>query len=563
MIVTPVYECDPNVLVTGVLDGASMEVSTDQGQGGQFLFYGNSVRFSVGSLKLGEAVTAKQYLRECDIESKPSATVKAAALTKLDPARISPVVCPGAKQVEVTGLVAGALVTIGAGRYGGEKALLGSATAKATKQTFDVPEMPSWPSGPAQYVLAEQSRCNARQTVLEGTQIEGLPSVPGAPTLPTMVECGRLVAVTGLVAGVTVRLTSDQADWAVLSAPLQATDTQMTVMLYRPLRKGEKVTATVTGCGAGAGAATTGTVLALTNLLAPKVQEPVRSWMSHVKVVDCVPGAQVHVYVNGVWRARGEATGTAVEVFAGDLKAEDRVTALQCLCTKISPTSAVATVTLGRMRVKPQPAPAVRGPASQSVTVHVEDLDDRHKVPAKITMPGGSTFPANAPFDWIFPLGMANPTIQVTAVDYAMETVTWPLVDPPPVPTTAPLSLQLQAYATGIVVKEVSWTVSKQEVPPNLPSFVASASGSSASVNLPKPASGQTLYYIGCSVDFTYFGASRTVNFVNHTISNYPGTAMIGWSGTPLTGKFELTGVWTYNAEGAVEFVFWVHFAGV
>lgn len=561
MIVQPVYECDTNVLVTGIRDGALMEVKTDRPQGNQYLFYGNDVRFSLIPLKLGEEVIAKQSFRACGMDSSPSAPVKAVTMTRLPSLRILPVVCPGSKQVKITDLVVGAEVTIYAGRDG-SASLLGQATANSTTQTFDLPPtFPTFQGAPAQYLEGHQTRCNVGSLVTLKQPIEGLPSVPGAPTLPTMVECGRVVEVTGLVAGVTVRLTSDQADWPLLSAPLQATDTKMAVMLYRPLREGEKVTATATGCGAGAGAAATATVQPMSNLSAPKVKEPVRSWMYTVKVIDCVSGAQVHVYVNDVWRGRSEATSPMVEVFVGDIKVEDRLTALQCLCTKISTKSAVANVTKGKMRLKLQPDPVVRGAAAQSVTVHVDDKDDRHTVPSTVLI-GGSTFPANSAFSWIFPIGSANPAVKVTAVDYDTENTTWPLVNPPPVVTTAPLLLQLLADAPA-VIKTVNWTVYKQEVPPASPSQVSTASGSSSSVSLPKPTSGQIVYYVTCSVNFDYNGGNFTAGWVQHGVSTYPGSGMIGWSGTPLTGKFALQGAWVPNDEGGYDLMFWIYFWGV
>ena len=63
------YECDTKVRVTGILDGALLDLHTDRPQGGDNIFHGNDVSFSMLPLNLGEAVTAKQWRRTCRMES--------------------------------------------------------------------------------------------------------------------------------------------------------------------------------------------------------------------------------------------------------------------------------------------------------------------------------------------------------------------------------------------------------------------------------------------------------------------------------------------------------------
>ena len=109
----------------------------------------------------------------------------------------------------------------------------------------------------------------------------------------------------------------------------------------------------------------------------------------------------------------------------------------------------------------------------------------------------------------------------------------------------------------------MSWSVSKQELPPNPPLHVANANGSSAQVSLPKPTSGQIIYYIGCTVDFTYGGQPFSASFVQHTVSNVPGTAMIGWSGNPATGKFALVGAYVSTEDEGYELQFLIYFWGL
>ena len=563
-IVPPIYECDTSVLVIGIQEGASMDLRSNE-QGNQYLYYGTECSFGVLPMKLNEEFKAKHHFRTCNMESNPSVGVKAQKLTSLPAARILPTVCPGAKQITIADLKPGANIVVYAGRNGAGS-LLGEATAAHKQQQFDLPPtLPTFPEGPAQYLEASQSRCQVGQTQTLRTPIEPLPMTPQAPFLsvPFLTECGRLIEVTNLQAGTTLRVTSDQADWPMLSPPILATGQRMLVYLYRTMRNGEKVTVSVTGCGAGPGAATTKQVMPMSAFGPPKIHAPLRSWMNWVKVIDCMPGAQVHVFVGGKWRARGEAFDTVCDIFVGDLKVEDRVTALQCLCTKISHESPPESVTPGKMRVELSPNPAIRKPQSQSVKVIVKDDDDKHEVPAKIHLPGGSAFDANTSFNWIFPLGQAGPAVQIKAAEYSDANATWPVADPPPVaPPTATLTLQLLADAPA-VINNVSWSVYKQEIPPNPPSPVGSVSGSSAQIALAKPASGQIIYYIACTVDFSYGGQAFSVSFVKHDVSVNPGMAMIGWPSNTTTGKFALVGALVANDEGGYDPEFLIYFWGL
>lgn len=145
----------------------------------------------------------------------------------------------------------------------------------------------------------------------------------------------------------------------------------------------------------------------------------------------------MHVFVKGKWRGQAEAITEIATVQVGTLSHEDRITALQTLCTKISDQSVPVSVTLGRLWVVVKPETIVKCPNPQNVTVIVDDADYLFPVPATVHMPG-ATFPANTPFAWTFAAGQLAPASSVGYPDYASAPVTWnvqePAQPPPPPP---------------------------------------------------------------------------------------------------------------------------------
>ena len=337
------------------------------------------------------------------------------------------------------------------------------------------------------------------------------PPFISAPVL----ECARLVSIScdARGHGCALQILSDDPKTPILSGKIIITQDHTVVYLYRPLLAGETITAVLTGCGAGPEARQSHVVGTLPKLPKPVVLEPLRTWQRSVFVgKHGEPGAQVYLFINGKYAGHVEAVDSSVQFFVGELKLEDKVTALQCLCTKFSEVSEVAAVTLGHMTVNV--ASIVRGPNPQNVVVVVNDADiSSHVVAGTVHLPGGVTHPTNTPFSWVFPLAQPGPAATVSAQDYVTESVKWTLTDPPPTPPAPPaaLALELGNAVTYAILKKVDWDISHVASPGAGPTVVDTKSGITASSVLPKPSGAQELYYVGCSAEFEYAGQKKTV----------------------------------------------------
>ncbi len=360
--------------------------------------------------------------------------------------------------------------------------------------------------------------------------------------------------------GSTVRLSSDQADTPVLSAPIVCSSSTVDIPTYRPLRAGETVTAKVAGCGAGPGSTASRSVDAVPALNPPQVHNPTRIWQTLAQVDKCVPGARVHLFVGDVWRGAADAADETAWVPCGALKPEDQLTAVQTLCSAVSSRSQEAvTATFGKMKVTVQPSPITKSANPQPVTVVVRDADDGHPVSGTVSMPGGVNQPTNVQFAWTFPPGQPGPAAKVHATDYEDAGVDWPLQEPPQ-PQPALMTLDFANNNPGVTVSKVEWQVTTRDAN-GVDVDMGHPTGSTAQVALPKPPGGSSqLYCVQCSVTV----GSTVVKVVNGLCPDGSGRASIGWDGNPLTAHFRLYGTIVYD-EKAKKYVpvYWVTYTGV
>ena len=430
-IQAPVLECDTAVLVTGLRDGSTFTLTRSSGPA-TYEYYGGAVWANTAALHVPDSVSVVQEFQICRTSSPPGGPVAVTKATQLGKPVLHGPLCADTRLVTISGLRKGATLTIYVGRTTGPGAsqagLLGQASVATETQTFPLPSDLNILAGPPEYIYAYQERCGIGSPDSDQLALSGLAAAPGPPQLGQLVECARAVRVGGLAAGSTVRLSSDQADTPVLSAPTCCYATTVDIPTYRPLRIDEVVTATVTGCGAGPGSAASRSVDKVPALNPPEVHNPTRIWQTMVRVDKCVPGARIHLYVNDVWRGAADAYDDTTMVPCGTLKLEDRLTAVQTLCTEISSRSQMPVgVTLGRMKVQVQPAPITKNANPQPVTVDVQDEEDGHPVSGTISLPGGVNQPTNAQFAWTFPPGQPGPAATVHATDYEDAPVDWPL----------------------------------------------------------------------------------------------------------------------------------------
>jgi len=150
--------------------------------------------------------------------------------------------------------------------------------------------------------------------------------------LAPLYNCARSVVVANAHPGCLVTVFSG-ATTNVLANPVVATGSDLVVPLWTALFTGEQVQVEQTGCHAN-GQSKPLTVLALPPVAPPKISGPVLSDATGVTVTGVLPGAQVFLYVNGVFRSQVLAlTGTVVlRVGAPGLTPQNHVEVTQELC---------------------------------------------------------------------------------------------------------------------------------------------------------------------------------------------------------------------------------------
>ena len=557
-IVPPLYACDQSVLVTGIIDGMQVQVESSDGGGGLYQYGGNTLRVGTKALKEGAKVKATQYSQNCNFHSIVSSEVIVGKATTLPTPAILGPICTGLGQVVITDLVPGAEIHLYAGRDGSET-LLGAATAAFTTQTFGVPDpLPPFSGGPTAYLRANQARCGVGSMTTVQTAVDQRTGNPQPPFISAPVlECARLVSIScdARGHGCALQILSDDPKTPILSGKIIITQDHTVVYLYRPLLAGETIAAVLTGCGAGPEARRSRRVESLPAVPTPDIEGPVRSWQRSVLVRNTLVGAQVYPFINDKYAAHAEATQHATRFPAAPFNPEDKITAQQCLCTRLSKLSEPAIVTFGHMKLTVSPVPIVRGATAQTVEVRAKDADYGNVVAGLVHLPGGVTLLTNAPFGWVFPVGQSAPATTVTAPDYVMENVKWNLVDPaslppPPPPPPAALTLELANQVPSVILTKAEWDISHIASAGSGPIVVDTKTGFAVLSVLPKPAGAQESYFVGCTATFDYNGKSQTVQRLVALLMDFPFKATVRWEGKSEKAHFDFLAAYAQNADG-------------
>jgi hypothetical protein len=273
-----------------------------------FGFHGNTLIAGTKRLLKGEQVLAGQSFSRMGLNS-PTDSQPVLDANASTPSIRQPV-CADTREITIDGLRQGYTVLLFAGRTQGntqEQEGPWKATAGSATQGFLLPnDLQGSMSGPAEYLFVYQEDCHGKRSLPgnpPNAPLIRLSVSPPQPALGTLYECARWVHVSNLEPGTTVSLTSDQQDWPVLAGSQVAYSPEIDILLYRPLRAKEIVTATVSPCGSGQGNSSSTAVQAL-SALNPGGSRSYCAWQNSVKVEKCVPGAGPRVHHRRLARQR-------------------------------------------------------------------------------------------------------------------------------------------------------------------------------------------------------------------------------------------------------------------
>jgi hypothetical protein len=552
----PVPGCAQAVPVSGLLQGASTHLTAGSGVL-YYPFVGAAFWALLGrEAHPPESFSASQHFERCHVfspSSAPPVPVDKALPLRKPAIQQGSITCPAAQAIVVTNLEPGAVVTFKIVGPSGTTVIgrIGVGQGVSSAQ-FWLPDLsgqvPPAPPYPAMVVVQEFCGQSAESDPVYFTKFQGGVFPPFI--IEPVTECAHYVQLN-MEGGAVVRLYSDQADSPVISAPTYVYSNNW-IKTYRGLRVGEHITAKLEASCQPPELKVSPPVevQGLPTLPAPKVLEPVRVFHTVVWLKDVVPGAQVHVFVNGQWRATAPATGMyagVLTVFVGALKPEDKITALQAICTKLSrQTDPPAMVKFGQMKVWSEPGSLVQGQPA-SVTIKAVDVDNKSPVAGTVSLGGSVAGVTNKPIAVSPALGQAALTFSVSAPGYTTETLAVPASPPAPVkPAVLTIVTALGFNASKKSITEITWhllgpsgSFTKTEKPNTNPAAVQFA--------LPKPSGSFTPFTLSCLVKFEYenfnfiAGASGTgsSNWIEGgLIKPSPSTIELHWTGVDTTANF-------------------------
>jgi hypothetical protein len=328
----PLVACQTAVLVTDVVDGATVTLRHKDSSTQQAPFDLSGLWFRIPPLVQGDTVVARQEMVPCELESGDSAPpVGVGSASGLPAPTVLEPLCVGAVSIRVTGLVPGALVHL---KVSGQQ-YTGMAPPSRNWADFFVAPLT------AGTVTATQEACSVTSHASQAVTVHTQPAVttPVKITAP-LLECGRAVAVTDAHIGGLLQIwAKSSTDNAPISGIVVADATEVSLPVSPYLRKGDAIRVVQYGCSSTAVPSAEVVVNAHAAPTPPKVASPAYAEHSDVIVVGVVPGALVDVYLSRreqPWRFVGSTVAASdkpdVHLTMG-LEVGDHLRATQTLCS--------------------------------------------------------------------------------------------------------------------------------------------------------------------------------------------------------------------------------------
>jgi len=328
----PLKQCDPAVLITNVLEGATVTVKRSAAPAESACFDATGLWFLLSKpLMLNETVTAEQAYPRCEISGTATPSMKVSSTAPVPPPVVAEPLCAGQTSVTLSDYQPGAQIEIFQNNVS-----LGIGQA---------PEQPSFPFPVAALtggavITARQTLCKVTSVDSNDVTVNAAPAAMPVPKVPgPLYACSSVVRVENLHVGARVYVFS-----TLLGAEIgdtQASAATVDVPVAPLLIQGDQIYAFQIGCGHTSHNSTPPQLVRHEPTLnAPQVDGPLDDCMTAVPISLVVPGAQVNVYVNNTWRGGATLGGASGSVpISGRLQADhDTVTASQELCGVISGT---------------------------------------------------------------------------------------------------------------------------------------------------------------------------------------------------------------------------------
>jgi hypothetical protein len=361
VISLPIRACQTALGLSGMTPGANLEVTYTGTNAFATSPWESYTLVDLPPLKPGQ-LTAQQYFTRCpDVPKSPVATYTVTTPPLAFPA-VSYPLCQSVTQFTVSGLTQGDILNlqqvVQTGPGTETVSDIGSQGVSGTVATVNLPPTfsPTDPRGPVSIRIAV-FLCGLETVPAPGYVLVHFSTAPGlfppAIVQPPLYECAMGVLILGAHPGSLIQVFSGSAAHPRCN-PVVATAADFVVALWSPLVKEEMIFVQQQGCHAD-GTSKPVIVQPIPDPLpSPDITMPVRAAASAVDVTGVIPGAQVYLYVDGVYRSHVETFESSASLPCGSppLVANQHVQVFQAICNA---TSAMSDAGPGYAVVTPQP----------------------------------------------------------------------------------------------------------------------------------------------------------------------------------------------------------------
>ena len=379
--------------------------------------------------------------------------------------------CSDAKLVALEGLHPGGQVLFlrrvitGPGSF--SQVVLGVAGIAASTQTFSLPQgtTTSDPGGPVE-IRVYQKGCTMFSPEVVVPLVQASPPA-GAPRLATPVyACSHAVLVELAHPGSSLQLVSGKTNQP-LSDVVAVTTVTMKIRSWLPLGEGDEVHVVQHGCSSDAVSNVVPVTPHPSPVPSPAIALPLRPQSPSVRLTGVVPGARVHLLIDGRIRSAIEALQDIVDlpVPGAPLQVGQHVFAVQSICGDLSPLEGQGvSINAGIMDLTVSPTSLVRGTGG-SVLVKAVDHDLKTDVVGATIRLGGKTVgTTGTAFSYVPALGESDAAGTATrAPAYSDAAFTLAFTDPPPKAALLHLNVGNEVLVKDVLaITKASWTLTPQ-----------------------------------------------------------------------------------------------------
>lgn len=360
----PLRECQGAVLVSNVVDGATVTLHHRDGSTNSAVFDRSALWFGVPSLVEGDEIVASQHLQQCEIDSAASAPpVPVGSKAALPAPSVIGPLCAGAVSIRVAGIVPGASIIVNAN--GASYRAMPPPNA-AFADIFVAPLTGGT-------VSAAQELCGvtSAQSAAVAVASNGPVTSPVKLTEPLM-ECARAVGITNGHPGAIVQVWARSANGdAPISGLIVVNSTEMTIGVTPYLRQGDFIRVVQYGCSATAVWSGEAEVKPHSEVGRPTISTPLHAGSTSVQVRQVVPGALVDVYARQPGGTTWQLVGSTIAIsdpqsvpISGPLEIGTALSAIQSLCGVMTEPGDAVTATM-----PPPQVPVITAPANGATGV--------------------------------------------------------------------------------------------------------------------------------------------------------------------------------------------------